>query len=95
MAEEPDIDLGAVTEALNNKTDTGGENITSTLPQSLFQVCGADTVIDFQVPSAGNSYTWYRKYASGWVEQGGFITGWNARDNVGLITLPFTMADTN
>jgi len=29
-------------------------------------------VIAFQAPTAGNDYTWYRKYADGWVEQGGF-----------------------
>lgn len=28
MAQEPDIDLGAVTEALNNKTDTDAGNLT-------------------------------------------------------------------
>ena len=95
MAQEPDIDVGAITEALNNKTDTDGENIASTFPQGILQAGGVDTVVDFQSPSSANGYTWYRKYASGWVEQGGFITGWNARDNVGLITLPVTMADTN
>lgn len=28
-------------------------------------------VIAFQAPTADNNYTWYRKYADGWVEQGG------------------------
>lgn len=28
-------------------------------------------VIEFQEPTAANGYTWYRKYADGWVEQGG------------------------
>ena len=28
-------------------------------------------VIAFQAPTAQNNYTWYRKYADGWVEQGG------------------------
>lgn len=31
-------------------------------------------VVDFQMPTAGNGYTWYRKYADGWVEQGGIAT---------------------
>lgn len=31
---------------------------------------GYDYVVDWQVPSATNGYTWYRKYKSGWVEQG-------------------------
>lgn len=30
-------------------------------------------VIAFQVPTAANDYTWYRKYADGWVEQGGTV----------------------
>ena len=29
-----------------------------------------DTVVAFQAPTASNNYTWYRKYSSGWVEQG-------------------------
>lgn len=30
----------------------------------------ADFVVAFQKPTANNNYTWYRKYKSGWVEQG-------------------------
>lgn len=30
-----------------------------------------DYVVASQVPSPDNNYTWYRKYKSGWVEQGG------------------------
>lgn len=30
----------------------------------------ADFVVDFQRPTAANNYVWYRKYKSGWVEQG-------------------------
>ena len=30
-----------------------------------------DFVIESQLPTAENNYTWYRKYKSGWVEQGG------------------------
>lgn len=47
-----------------------------------------DTVVAFQAPSAGNG-TWYRKYASGWVEQGGEMA------DGATVTLPVTMADTN
>ena len=49
-------------------------------------------VIAFQVPTAGNNYTWYRKYADGWVEQGGYtITNTNPR----TVTFLVEMADTN
>lgn len=51
-----------------------------------------DFVIERQVPTAGNNYTWYRKYRSGWVEQGGYKT--NSATSVS-ITLPITMSDTN
>lgn len=36
---------------------------------------GYDYVVDWQMPSAANGYTWYRKYKSGWVEQGGRLAG--------------------
>ena len=44
----------------NNKANT---NLSNT-PANI------DYVIDFQIPTATNNYTWYRKYKSGWVEQG-------------------------
>lgn len=31
-------------------------------------------VVDFQIPTSANGWTWYRKYADGWVEQGGNVT---------------------
>lgn len=47
-----------------------------------------DTVIEWQLPTADNNYTWYRKYRSGWVEQ-----GCNNPGTFGTVTLPITMAD--
>lgn len=58
-----DTDLGAVLEALNNKVD---------LPTGDSQD-GIDYVVDWQKPTESNGYTWYRKYKSGWVEQGGQV----------------------
>lgn len=49
-------------------------------------------VIDFQAPMSSNNYTWYRKYADGWVEQGGITTSGTI---VQSVALPVTMADTN
>lgn len=54
-----------------------------------------DPVVAWRAPSADNNYVWYRKYASGWVEQGGVILdyytgGWQAAKN---INLPITMRD--
>ncbi len=47
-----------------------------------------DYVIEWQMPSADNNYTWYRKYKSGWVEQGGY-GNFDTK-----ITLPLSMSDT-
>ena len=49
-----------------------------------------DYVIAKQDPTAGNGYTWYRKYASGWVEQGG--TDSSSSEDLS-VTLPVTMAN--
>ena len=40
----------------------------------MFNDLNAHKVIEFQIPTASNGYTWYRKYADGWVEQGGRCT---------------------
>lgn len=71
-----DINIGAITEALNDKTDRDMRNVDN--------AAGADAVIEYQLPTADNNYTWYRKYKSGWVEQGGF------KQNVsGTVTVTF------
>lgn len=49
-----------------------------------------DYVVDFQAPTANNNYTWYRKYKSGWVEQGGTL-----QTMTNSLTFPIEMADTN
>ena len=48
-------------------------------------------VIEFLEPTAANDYTWYRKYADGWVEQGGYVAGSSA--TTATKTLPVEMAD--
>lgn len=53
--------------------------------------CGTiDPVVAFQKPTADNNYTWYRKYASGWVEQGGVDTTGTA--NLHTIEIPVAMS---
>lgn len=54
-----------------------------------------DYVIESQIPSEENNYTWYRKYKSGWIEQGG-IAKTEATNNQwsGIsITFPKQMAN--
>lgn len=52
-----------------------------------------DWVVESQLPAAENNYTWYRKYKSGWVEQGGIFD--TPGKGYQSITLPVEMADTN
>ena len=54
----------------------------------------ADYVVESQFPTAENNFTWYRKYKSGWVEQGG-QTESSAGNVAKNITFPIEMADTN
>ena len=67
-------------ETLNGKADTDLGNIPANY----------DYVVESQEPTAGNGYTWYRKYKSGWVEQGGCLL--NATTGVHTITIPIEMA---
>ena len=85
-----DINIGAITEALNDKSDRDLRNVDNT--------AGADAVIEYQLPTEENGYTWYRKYKSGWVEQGGQTSNFtNTTANSSgdkTITLPIEMRDT-
>ncbi len=41
---------------------------------TVTDMTGTDYVIEWQMPTPENNYTWYRKYKSGWIEQGGRST---------------------
>lgn len=69
-------------ELLNGKLDSDLANLPS----------GYDFVVDWQAPTAANNYTWYRKYKSGWVEQGGAVVGLTDWANK-TIDLPVPMKD--
>ena len=75
-----DINVGAITEALNNKVDLP----TPSTPQDA-----VDYVVEKQDPTSANGYTWYRKYKSGWVEQG--QTKLTLSDAEATYTLPIIM----
>lgn len=81
-----DIDFGQISEALNDKSDRDLRNVDTTAK--------ADAVIDYQEPTAENGYTWYRKYKSGWVEQGGQKTLSSNTDST-TQNLPIAMLNTN
>lgn len=80
-----DINVGAISEALNNKVDLPTPNT----PQDA-----VDYVVEMQKPTSANGYTWYRKYKSGWVEQGGCFSS-TVTNSFNTITLPVAMRDTN
>lgn len=71
--------VGATDEALETCTNV------------LAMMANADFVIERQDPTAANNYTWYRKYKSGWVEQGG--SGTTSSSGSITVTLPVTMTD--
>ncbi len=53
-----------------------------------------DYVIESQMPTAENNYTWYRKYKSGWIEQGQYSGAWDSSQAC-LITFPIPFTTTN
>lgn len=48
----------------------------------------ADYVVASQTPTAANKHTWYRKYKSGWIEQGGI-------SNTASIVFPVRFSNNN
>ena len=64
-------ELNASVADLRTTLDLTNSNIT-TLQE--FKTAVSDYVVQSQTPTSSNNYTWYRKYKSGWVEQGGKIT---------------------
>lgn len=78
-----DIDIGQMSEALNDKAD---RDLLNTSPVIN------DYVVETQLPTSSNNYTWYRKYRSGWVEQGGRLAG-GSGSYTGTVNLPKEMAD--
>ena len=76
------INVNQLADALNNKIDLpAGKNQTD-----------VDYVVESQLPTSENDYTWYRLYKSGWVEQGGFVSSAS-----GTVTVNFLkeMSDNN
>lgn len=54
-----------------------------------------DYVVESQEPTESNNYTWYRKYKSGWVEQGGGTGQSNYIFYNSTVTFPVPFADMN
>jgi len=79
---------------VHDGTTAGGTPLAkqSEIPEQYVMPENYDFVVECQAPTSSNNYTWYRKYKSGWVEQGGVATSENS---VMTITLPAEMADTH
>lgn len=75
-------------EALVNTAGIAAEQL-NTLTADVTDL-NSHRVIAYQEPTAANNYTWYRKYADGWIEQGGI-----AASGSSSVTFPIAMADAN
>ena len=75
-------------------TQTAIENTAGVVTED-FNELNAHKVIAFQAPTAQNNYTWYRKYADGWVEQGGQFATVDTSYHTESITLSVAMSDAN
>ena len=60
----------------------------SEIPEPYMLPDNYDFVTEWQNPTAENGYTWYRKYKSGWIEQGGKSSSLN-------VVFPVQMLNTN
>ena len=80
---------------MSSNTDTGiirvhdGETVGGVAMARAMDIAG-DWVVESQLPTAENNYTWYRKYKSGWVEMGGYVSS-GAQT---AVTFPKAMANT-
>lgn len=83
--------LRVMVQLATGATDQALETCTSVL--SDISALKYDYVVDFQAPTAANNYTWYRKYKSGWIRQGGAETLTGVQEK--QITFPVVMKDGN
>ena len=85
--------LDFANKALDNLSQEGEARFTNKADSDLSNTpSNIDYVIESQLPTAGNGYTWYRKYKSGWVEQGGVLS---QTGGILSVSFPVEMADTN
>lgn len=90
--------IGEVTMDTTNNTlrvhdgETAGGTVLAKKSDIPTDIMTADYVTETWRASDGSS--WYRKYKSGWVEQGGKGTG-GANKNGAVIQLPITMTDSD
>ena len=89
-------DIQSIHSSIQTLNNSVSELNTTLVNLTNFKNDVLDYVIESQIPNAENNYTWYRKYKSGWVEQGGSATINAQNANTQLYTdvnLPITMAN--
>ncbi len=92
---------GEITVDTTNKTlrvhdgETPGGTVLAKQNEIPNDILIGDYVIETQLPTAENNYIWYRKYKSGWVEQGGKSFANTSIAGTVYIDLAITMANTN
>ena len=68
---------------------TGSSTDLGAILEQINTIGGYDYVVESQSPTSSNGYTWYRKYKSGWVVQGG-----TAASGSSSVTFPVVFSDT-
>ena len=89
MARQADLDNKADTSYIDGLLATKADTDLGNIPTNY------DYVIESQKPTSANGYIWYRKYKSGWVEQGGraLVPATNGLSSSSVtVTLPVPIA---
>lgn len=86
MATQADLDNKADTSYVDGLLATKADTDLGNIPTNY------DYVVEKQNPTSANGYTWYRKYKSGWVEQGGSVFPTTTTPTRVPITLPVIMS---
>ncbi len=85
-------DISTLRQTVTDLSTTVGGHTTSIGTLDTRTTNLLDYVIASQAPTADNNYTWYRKYKSGWIEQGGYVASSGAGI---LVTLAVAMSNAN
>lgn len=81
-----------LTTTAHTPTSTNANNTEIATTQWVKSLLNNHYITAFQAPNSSDNYKWYRKYADGWVEQGGLL-GSAGTYAWRTVTLPVTMAN--
>lgn len=81
--------------ALENTAGLNAELFNDKADKNFANTTMIDFVVASQAPTSSNRYTWYRRYNSGWVEQGGITGPVNGTAATISVTLPIVMLNAN